>query len=134
MQGRLHKLSVLKAAGPGTGVWPSAGFLRAAEPQLVLWPQETTYPPEVSEYLTTQVTAARVEADGIVEVVSDGRRFWVVRHSAVRADAANDEQSMIVQTGNPSKTAGYPSGFLALKICALRASSEHPQSPRFPTT
>lgn len=83
VQGRLHELSVLKAAGPGTGAWPSAGFLRAAEPQLVLWPQETTYPPEVSEYLTTQVTAARVEADGVVEVVSDGGRFWVMRHSAV---------------------------------------------------
>ena len=82
-QGQAHRLSVLKAAGAGTGAWPPVSFLRAAEPQLVLWPQDTTYPPAVSEYLTTQVTAARVEADSLVEVVSDGAAFWVVRHSAV---------------------------------------------------
>ncbi len=83
VQDQVHGLSVLKAAGPRTGAWPPVSLLAAAEPQLVLWPQETTYPPEVSEYLATQVAAARVEADGIVEVVSDGAQFWVVRRSAV---------------------------------------------------
>jgi hypothetical protein len=49
---------------------------------LVLWPLETTYPPDVAQYLETQVATARVEAGAVVEVISDGQRFWLVRHSA----------------------------------------------------
>ena len=96
-QGQAHRLSVLKAAGAGTGTWPPVSFLRAAEPQLVLWPQETTYPPAVSEYLTTQVTAARVEADSLVEVVSDGAAFWVVRHSGGAAVRPETDRSDVSQ-------------------------------------
>lgn len=81
-QDQAGRLSVLKAAGPHTGAWPALSLLAAAEPQLVLWPQETTYPPEVSEYLAGVVATERVEADGLVEVVSDGATFRVVRRSA----------------------------------------------------
>jgi hypothetical protein len=76
-------LSVLKIAGPGTGSWPGLPYLEAAQPQLVLWPLETTYPQQVAEYLATQVATARVEAQATVEVISDGQRFWLVRHSAM---------------------------------------------------
>ncbi len=82
-QDQISLLSVLKGAGPHTGAWPSLSFLAAADPQLVLWPQETTYPPEVSEYLAGEVATARVEADGLVEVMSDGMTFRVVRRSPV---------------------------------------------------
>lgn len=75
-------LAVLKTAGPETGAWPEVDFLSAARPQLVLWPLETTYPPEVAQYLATQMTTARVEAQAAVEIVSDGARFWLVRHSS----------------------------------------------------
>ena len=81
-QDQAGPLSVLKAAGPHTGAWPALSFLAAAEPQLVLWPQETTYPPEVSEYLAGEVATARIEAAGLVEVVSDGATFRIVRRSA----------------------------------------------------
>jgi len=82
VQDQASPLSVLKVAGPHTGAWPSLSFLTATKPQLVLWPQETTYPPEVSEYLAREVATARVEADGLVEVVSDGATFRLVRRSA----------------------------------------------------
>jgi competence protein ComEC len=76
-------VSVLKTAGPDTGAWPSVDFLRATQPQLVLWPLETTYPSEVSEYLETKVATVRVEVGAAVEVVSEGKRFWLVRHSSI---------------------------------------------------
>lgn len=76
------QVTVVKAPGPGTGVWPSVAHLRAARPQLVLWPLETTYPPDVAHYLATQVVTTRVDPRAAVEVVSDGRSFWLARHSA----------------------------------------------------
>lgn len=79
----LPPLSALKLPGPGTGAWPSADFLRAARPQLALWPLETTYPPDVTEYLAGQLSTARVEADAAVEVVTDGAQVWIIRHSRV---------------------------------------------------
>ena len=87
-------LSVLKAAGPGTGSWPGLHTLRATQPQLVLWPLETTYPPEVAQYLATQVATARVEAQAAVEVISDGQRFWLVRHSAVSPRMAGRDRQV----------------------------------------
>jgi hypothetical protein len=74
-------LSALKAAGPDTGAWPVVEFLAAAQPQLTLWPLETTYPPAVSEYMEEKMTTARVEPDAVVEVISDGERLWVFRRS-----------------------------------------------------
>ena len=82
-QAQAGPLSILKGAGPQTGAWPCLSLLAATEPQLVLWPQETTYPPEVSEYLAGEVATVRVEADGLVEVVSDGTTFRVVQRSPV---------------------------------------------------
>jgi len=82
-QDQAGPLSVLKGAGPHTGAWPCLRLLAATEPQLVLWPQETTYPPEVSEHLAREVATVRVEADGLVEVVSDGATFRVVQRSPV---------------------------------------------------
>jgi hypothetical protein len=76
-------LSALKLPGPGTGAWPSVEFLQATQPQLALWPLETTYPASTSEYLEKHLTTSRLEADATVEVVTDGERFWVVRHSGV---------------------------------------------------
>ncbi|MGE5603250.1 MAG: ComEC/Rec2 family competence protein [Nitrososphaerales archaeon] len=78
----LSGVSVLKTAAPETGAWPSLEYLAAAQPQLVLWPLETSYPPAVTRYLANQARTARVEAQGTTEVLSDGERFWVLRHSA----------------------------------------------------
>jgi hypothetical protein len=43
-----------------------------------LWPDETTYPPDVSEWLAAH-NAARVPASAAIEVVTDGRRLWLNR-------------------------------------------------------
>ena len=78
----LGPLSALKTAGPGTGAWPDIEFLRTAQPQVTLWPLETTYPPAVGAYLQTHTAAARIDPAAAVEIVSDGARFWLIRHSA----------------------------------------------------
>ncbi len=72
------RVTLLKAPGPDTGTWPTAGFLAAAAPQIILWPEETAYPPDVAELLA-QRGATRVPADAIVEVVTDGARLWLRR-------------------------------------------------------
>ncbi len=81
--GSFPALSALKLPGSGTGAWPSTEFLRATQPQLALWPLETTYPPAVSEYLEGSLATARVEADAVVEVATDGKQIWVVRYSRI---------------------------------------------------
>jgi competence protein ComEC len=73
-------VTVLKTAGPGTGAWPSVAFLEAAKPQLIIWPEETTYPPDVAAWLAGH-HVARVPADATVEVVSDGEHLWLKQWS-----------------------------------------------------
>ncbi len=78
-------VSVLKVGGPGARSWPTPGFLQALRPQLVIWPLETTYPPDVTHLLTTKVATARAEASATVEVISDGQQIWLARYSATGA-------------------------------------------------
>jgi hypothetical protein len=78
-------VSALKLPAPGTGAWPSVSFLQGGQPQLALWPLETTYPPTVSEYLQQHLTTARIEPHATVEIVTDGEGFWVIRHSRISA-------------------------------------------------
>lgn len=72
------RLTVLFAPGPETGAWPTAEFLAATAPQVILWPEGTTYPPDVAALLASR-GAARVPPDAIVEVVTDGERLWLRR-------------------------------------------------------
>jgi len=76
----LH-LVLLKAPGPDTGAWPTADFLAATAPQTVIWPQDTTYPPDVAAVLTGR-GALRAPADAVVEVITDGARLWLRQRSA----------------------------------------------------
>ena len=69
-------LTLLKAPGPGTGAWPTPEFLSATHPQIVLWPEETTYPPATAAALEAQ-GPTRVEPDTVVEAVTDGNRLWL---------------------------------------------------------
>lgn len=69
-------VTLLKAPGPNTGAWPTVEFLAAAAPQLILWPQETTYPPAVADLLAAR-GAARAPADAILEVITDGEQVWL---------------------------------------------------------
>jgi competence protein ComEC len=78
--GRSLNVSVLKADGPGTGAWPSVATLEATNPQLTIWPEGTTYPPDVAAWLAAH-RVARVPADATVEVVSDGERLWLKQWS-----------------------------------------------------
>ncbi|MCX6028674.1 MAG: ComEC/Rec2 family competence protein [Chloroflexi bacterium] len=72
--------TLLKTAGPGTGAWPTAAFLAATASQTILWPQDTTYPPDVADLLVER-GARRVSADAVIEVISDGQRVWLKQHS-----------------------------------------------------
>ena len=73
------RTTVLKAPGPSTGAWPTADFLAAAAPQLILWPEDTTYPPDVDASLAAH-GATRVAADAVIEVTTDGQRVWLRTH------------------------------------------------------
>ncbi len=70
------RVTVVKAPGAGTGAGPSVEFLALAAPQTVLWPEGTVYPPDVQAWLTAH-GAVRVAGEGVVEVISDGARYWV---------------------------------------------------------
>ena len=73
-------VTLLKAPGPDTGAWPTTEFLAAAAPQLVLWPQETTYPPDVAALLAAR-GALRVAPDAILEVITDGEQLWLQKRA-----------------------------------------------------
>lgn len=72
------RVTLLKAPGPETGAWPTAEFLAAAAPQVIFWPEETTYPPDVAAELAAR-NAVRVPPSAIIEVITDGERLWVRR-------------------------------------------------------
>jgi len=68
--------TVLKTPGPDTGAWPTAAFLIASAPQWILWPEGTTYPPEVDARLAVS-GADRTPVEAVIEIVSDGERIWL---------------------------------------------------------
>jgi competence protein ComEC len=76
------RATVLKAPGPGTGVWPTTAFVLTAAPQLILWPEGTTYPPDVSATLAGYSTT-RVPSDARLEIVTDGKRLWLRQWSGI---------------------------------------------------
>jgi hypothetical protein len=77
------RVTLLKGAGPGTGAWPAVPLLEAAAPQVVLWPLDTTYPPDVADRLAA-LGAIRVPSDAVVEVITDGKQIWLRRWSGSR--------------------------------------------------
>jgi hypothetical protein len=83
LQSTLESLPVtlLKTPGAGAAAWPTVAFLDAIRPQIILWPLDTTYPPDVTEWLTTH-GASRVAGDARVEVTVARGRVWVQQRSA----------------------------------------------------
>ena len=94
LQSTLESLPVtlLKTPGAGAASWPTAAFLDAIRPQIILWPRDTTYPPDVAEWLTSH-GASRVAEDAVVEVtvvaesVGAAAQHW--RKAVGRADAGS---------------------------------------------
>jgi len=82
LQSTLESLPVtlLKTPGAGAAAWPTAAFLDAIRPQIILWPLDTTYPPDVAEWLTAHA-ASRVAEDALVEVTVAGGKVWVQQRS-----------------------------------------------------
>jgi competence protein ComEC len=74
------RVTMLRAPGPDTGVWPTSAFLTVSAPQMILWPEDTTYPPDVAELLAAR-GAIRVPAEAVVEVITDGERLWLQQRS-----------------------------------------------------
>jgi ComEC/Rec2-related protein len=62
--------TLLKLPGPATRAWPALEALEALDPQLVLVPQDATYPPAVTAYLGGRATAS-VPSSAMLEVVSN---------------------------------------------------------------
>jgi hypothetical protein len=73
-------VTLLKTPGAGVAAWPTAAFLDAIRPQIILWPRDTTYPPDVAEWLTVHA-ASRVAEDALVEVTVDGAKVWLQQRS-----------------------------------------------------
>ncbi len=67
---------MLKAPGPGEGAWPASGFVAAAAPGAIVWPEDTTYPPGASAALQAR-GATQSPAGATVEAITDGRQMWV---------------------------------------------------------
>ena len=82
LQSTLESLPVtlLKTPGVGAASWPTVAFLDAIRPQIILWPRDTTYPPDVTEWLTSHA-ASRVAEDALVEVTVAGGKVWVQQRS-----------------------------------------------------
>lgn len=74
------RTTVLKTAIPDTGAWPTAELLAASAPQRILWPEDTTYPPQVDELLTAS-GAVRAPRDAVLEAVTDGKHIWLHERS-----------------------------------------------------
>jgi hypothetical protein len=55
-------------------------FLDAIRPRIILWPSDTTYPPDVAEWLTSH-GASRVIEDALVEVTVSGGKVRVQQSS-----------------------------------------------------
>ncbi len=70
------RVTLLKAPGPGSGAWPTGAFLFATAPQVILLPEETTYPPDVEVELAAR-GAIRIPPEATVEVITDGARLWL---------------------------------------------------------
>ncbi len=68
--------TVLKTPHAGTGNWPTVEFLAAVRSQLVIVPDDTTYPPEVQARLET-LSRQEVDPFETLEVVSDGYQLRV---------------------------------------------------------
>ena len=68
-------LTVLPAPYPGTGAWPHPDLLARVQPQIILQPEGTTYPPAVQAILAETANVSRISNDAIVEIISDGQTF-----------------------------------------------------------
>jgi hypothetical protein len=73
-------VTLLKTPGAGAAAWPTAAFLDATRPQIILWPLDTTYPPDVAEWLAAH-GASLVAEDALVEVTVEGGKVWVQQRS-----------------------------------------------------
>jgi hypothetical protein len=82
LQSTLESLPVtlLKTPVAGASTWPTAAFLDAIRPKIVLWPRDTTYPPDVAEWLTAHA-ASRVAEDALVETAVANGKVWVQQRS-----------------------------------------------------
>jgi len=65
----------LPAPYPGTGAWSHPDLLARLQPQIILQPQGTTYPPDAQEILAGSMSVSRIPNDTIVEIITDGQSF-----------------------------------------------------------
>ncbi|HHB91092.1 MAG TPA: ComEC family competence protein [Anaerolineae bacterium] len=73
-RGLLTPVTLLVTPWPGTGAWPHPDLLVALQPQTILQPQGTTYPPGVQRRFETYPGLVRIPNDAMVEIITDGQR------------------------------------------------------------
>jgi competence protein ComEC len=80
----VSRLTLVKLPGPGTGTWPVPGLIDVLAPQVTLWPEDTTYPPEVVAHLAGRPVVS-LPAGSTGEVITDGQSFWLRQWSGLAA-------------------------------------------------
>lgn len=75
-EGQIRDITALKLPPDKAGASLSPGFLQAAAPQLILWPEETGDPDGAAPDLPAQ-QIARPPVGSTVELITDGRSFRV---------------------------------------------------------
>jgi len=74
-RGILTPVTLLVTPWPGAGAWPHPDLLTALRPQVILQPQNTTYPPGVQRALDGHPGLVRIPNDAIIEIITDGRAY-----------------------------------------------------------
>jgi len=74
-RGLLTPVALMVTPWPGARAWPHPDLLTALQPQTILQPQGTTYPPGVQRALDAHPGLVRIPRDAIIEIIIDGERF-----------------------------------------------------------
>jgi len=79
-RGVLTPVTLLVTPWPGTGAWPHPDLLAALQPQAILQPAGTSYPPGVQRKLASHPRLVRIPNNAITEIITDGRTYEVKQH------------------------------------------------------
>ncbi len=73
--GILPEIALLITPWPGTGAWPHPELITALQPQIILQPLGTTYPPSVQARLNAHPNLIHIPNNAITEIISDGEHI-----------------------------------------------------------
>ncbi len=80
-QGVTTPITLLITPWPGTGAWPHPDLITVLQPQILLQPKHTTYPPTVQSQLDHHPGRAFIPNDAITEIITDGRSLQLLQRA-----------------------------------------------------